>query len=101
VKSRAHRARYAKQFGFKNSNVQFLDGYIERRDDLGLKPGSVGAIVCNCVINLSTDTLALLKGAYELLKRRRRDALCRCLYRPDQRRCWFDPSGPERDLADP
>ncbi len=66
--ARAHVDWHAKKFGFKKSNVRFLDGYIEKLGDLGLKPGSFDVIVSNCVINLSTDKLAVLKGAYDLLK---------------------------------
>jgi arsenite methyltransferase len=59
-----HRSR----FGFGNSNVTFLEGYIEKLGALGLEPASFDVIVSNCVINLSTDKLAVLKGAYDLLK---------------------------------
>ena len=66
--ARAHIEWHAKKFGFKKSNVRFLDGTIEKLGDLGLKPGSFDVIVSNCVINLSTDKLAVFKGAYDLLK---------------------------------
>ena len=66
--ARAHVEWHRKKFGFKKSNVRFLDGYIEKLGDLGLKPGSFDIIISNCVINLSTDKLAVLKGAYDLLK---------------------------------
>ncbi|MFZ1110202.1 MAG: methyltransferase domain-containing protein [Rhodomicrobium sp.] len=59
---------HRERFGFQTSNVSFLEGYIERLGDLGLKPGSFDVIVSNCVINLSTDKLAVFKGAYNLLK---------------------------------
>ena len=66
--ARAHVEWHRQKFGFKKSNVQFLDGYIEKLGALGLKPASFDIIVSNCVINLSTDKLAVLKGAYDLLK---------------------------------
>ena len=66
--SRAHVDWHTRKFGFKKSNVRFLDGYIEKLDQLDLKPGSFDIIISNCVINLSTDKLAVLKGAYDLLK---------------------------------
>jgi SAM-dependent methyltransferase len=66
--ARAHVGWHQKKFGLKKSNVRFLDGYIERLGDLDLKPGSFDIIVSNCVINLSPDKLAVLKGAYDLLK---------------------------------
>ena len=57
-----------KKFGFKKPNVRFLDGYIEKLDELDLQPESFDIIVSNCVINLSVDKPAVLRGAYELLK---------------------------------
>lgn len=59
-----HRAR----FGYPNSNVRFLKGYIEKLDELGLEPASFDIIVSNCVINLSVDKPAVLRGALSLLK---------------------------------
>lgn len=66
--ARAHVAWHAKKFGFKKPNTRFLDGYIEKLDELDLKPGTFDIIVSNCVINLSTDKLAVLKSAHDLLK---------------------------------
>lgn len=66
--ARAHTEWHRKRFGFGKSNVRFLEGYIEKLGDLGLEPGSFDIIISNCVINLSTDKLAVLKGAYDLLK---------------------------------
>lgn len=61
-----HRAHHAEVFGF--DNVQFLQGYIERLEDLGLEPGSFDVIVSNCVVNLSPDKDAVLAGVQRLLK---------------------------------
>jgi SAM-dependent methyltransferase len=53
---------------FGTRNVSFLQGYIERLDELGLEPGSFDVIVSNCVVNLSPDKDAVLRGAHQLLK---------------------------------
>ena len=45
-------------------NVSFKLGYIEDLASLGIAPGSVDVIISNCVINLSPDKDAVLKGAY-------------------------------------
>lgn len=66
--ARSHIDWHAEKFGFKKSNVRFLDGYIEKLGELDLKSGSFDIIVSNCVINLSPDKLAVLRGAYDLLK---------------------------------
>jgi arsenite methyltransferase len=64
----AHLAWHQEQFGYARSNVRFLKGYIERLDELGLEPESFDVIVSNCVINLSVDKPAVLRGALRLLK---------------------------------
>lgn len=61
-----HRAHHSERFGF--DNVTFRPGYIERLDDLGLEPGSFDVIVSNCVVNLSPDKEAVLRGVHRLLK---------------------------------
>jgi len=53
-------------FGY--DNVSFLKGYIEKLDELDLEPESFDVIVSNCVINLSPDKEAVLKGIWRLLK---------------------------------
>lgn len=55
-------------FGYRQPNVRFVKGYIEKLDELGLAPNSVDVIVSNCVINLSPDKLAVLEQAHRLLK---------------------------------
>ena len=66
--ARAHLDWHQKKFGFAKSNVRFVEGYIENLGALGLEPGSFDIIISNCVINLSPDKPAVLKGAYDLLK---------------------------------
>ena len=64
--AQSHRHHHAHVFGF--DNVRFLSGYIERLDELDLTPGSFDAIVSNCVVNLSPDKAAVLRGVHRLLK---------------------------------
>ncbi|MBI4290129.1 MAG: methyltransferase domain-containing protein [Betaproteobacteria bacterium] len=61
-----HRGFHAEAFGY--ANVRFLQGYIERLDELDLEPGSFDVIVSNCVVNLSPDKDAVLRGVHRLLK---------------------------------
>lgn len=61
-----HLAHHNQTFGY--ANVRFLQGYIERLEDLDLAPGSFDVIVSNCVVNLSPDKDAVLRGAHRLLK---------------------------------
>jgi arsenite methyltransferase len=61
-----HRAFHADAFGY--GNVRFVHGYIERLEELDLEPGSFDVIVSNCVVNLSPDKDAVLRGVQRLLK---------------------------------
>lgn len=63
-----HRDYHRERFGYKRSNVRFLEGRIEHLDALGLEPGGFDLIVSNCVINLSPDKAAVLAQAFSLLK---------------------------------
>jgi arsenite methyltransferase len=64
----AHVDWHMSRFGHSKPNVRFLKGYIEQLDQLGLEPASFDVVVSNCVINLSVDKLAVLRGAFDLLK---------------------------------
>ena len=61
-----HRAFHTEQFGY--ANVRFVEGYIEKLDQIDLAPGSFDVIVSNCVVNLSPDKEAVLRGVHRLLK---------------------------------
>lgn len=63
-----HQEFHRSAFGYGRDNVRFLHGYIERLDELGLEEGSFDAIVSNCVVNLSPDKDAVLRGVFRLLK---------------------------------
>jgi ubiquinone/menaquinone biosynthesis C-methylase UbiE len=59
---------HVEQFGYKNSNVQFVKGNMEKLEELQLQPASFDLIISNCVINLATDKEKVLGDAYALLK---------------------------------
>ena len=61
-----HHAYHTEVFGY--DNVRFLQGYIERLDELGLEAGSFDVIVSNCVVNLSPDKDSVLGSVFKLLK---------------------------------
>lgn len=62
----AHREWHAERFGY--ANVRFVEGDIEKLDQLGLEPESFDVIVSNCVINLVADKAAVFAAAHKLLK---------------------------------
>ena len=66
--ARSHVDWHMQRFGYADTNVEFRQGYIEKLGELGLAPQSFDVVVSNCVINLSIDKPAVLRGAYDLLK---------------------------------
>lgn len=64
--ARAHQAFHAETFGA--DNVRFVEGTIERLEELPLESGSFDVVVSNCVLNLSTDKPAVLRGVKRLLR---------------------------------
>lgn len=63
-----HRDHHRQVFGYARDNVDFKLGYIEQLDELGLPEASFDVVVSNCVVNLSPDTDAVLRGVFRLLK---------------------------------
>jgi arsenite methyltransferase len=66
--ARAHQDYHREQFGYTESNVEFIQGELEHLDELGLGKAQFDVIVSNCVINLCVDKASVLKAAYDLLK---------------------------------
>jgi len=56
------------RFGFKTSNVKFMQGYIEDLKSLGIENNSVDVVISNCVINLSPAKEQVFKEIYRVLK---------------------------------
>ncbi|XP_048744012.1 arsenite methyltransferase-like [Ostrea edulis] len=59
---------HTEKFGYKEANTDFVQGYIERLREAGLKENYYDIIISNCVINLSPDKRAVLQEAYNVLK---------------------------------
>ncbi len=66
--ARRHQDYHREAFGFDESNVRFLKGYIEELDALDLEDGYFDIVVSNCVINLSTDKAKVIGDVKRLLK---------------------------------
>lgn len=64
----ATREWHRQAFGYAVSNVDFVEGDIEKLDALGLPDASFDVIVSNCVINLVADKGAVFRAAHRLLK---------------------------------
>ncbi|XP_056314360.1 arsenite methyltransferase [Danio aesculapii] len=59
---------HMQRFGYKNPNVNFVQGYIEALVEAGLEDKSYDIIISNCVVNLSPDKSSVLREAYRVLK---------------------------------
>lgn len=66
--ARRHQDYHRRQFGYKQENVEFLEGYIEQLDQLKLADNSFDIVVSNCVINLSPDKEKVLREVHRVLK---------------------------------
>lgn len=66
--ARRHQKSQAKKFGFKKSNVDFRQGYIEDLASLGIKDNSVDVVISNCVINLSPNKERVFSEIFRVLK---------------------------------
>ena len=66
--ARDHRNWHKDRYGYGASNVDFIEGDIEKLGEIGLASESFDVIVSNCVINLCADKRAVFSAAYDLLK---------------------------------
>jgi ubiquinone/menaquinone biosynthesis C-methylase UbiE len=66
--AKRHQEYHRQQFGHKESNILFQEGYIEDLKSLGIKDNSVDVVVSNCVINLSPDKKNVFKEIFRVLK---------------------------------
>ena len=61
-------AQQMETFGYQQSNVSFIEGFIEELEKCGIDESSVDLVVSNCVVNLSPDKEAVLEGVASVLK---------------------------------
>jgi SAM-dependent methyltransferase len=66
--AKRHVEYHAKKFGYKSSNVSFVQGYIEDLKSAGIRDNSVDVVVSNCVINLSGDKRRVFAEIRRVLK---------------------------------
>jgi arsenite methyltransferase len=55
-------------FGYKKSNVEFLNGHIEKLDEIGIGDSFADVVISNCVINLSPDKRSVFREIFRVLK---------------------------------
>lgn len=59
---------HAERYGYKRSNVKFIQGHIEDLASAGIADNSIDVVVSNCVINLSPDKRQVLAEIFRVLK---------------------------------
>jgi SAM-dependent methyltransferase len=66
--ARKHIDSQTRRFGFDRPNVEFLQGYMEDLDALGIEDNSIDAVISNCVINLSPRKDRVFSEIFRVLK---------------------------------
>lgn len=66
--ARRHREWHAERYGYKRSNVEFHEGYVEDLGALDIADDSVDVVVSNCVVNLSPDKPRVFGEIFRVLK---------------------------------
>jgi SAM-dependent methyltransferase len=66
--ARRHREAQASRLGLPQSNITFLQGYIEDLASLGIADDSVDVVISNCVINLSPAKERVFAEIFRVLK---------------------------------
>ncbi|XP_070685323.1 arsenite methyltransferase [Pempheris klunzingeri] len=66
--SRQYIEYHQKKFGYKEPNVSFVQGYMEKLSEAGIQSDSMDVVLSNCVICLCPDKKAVLQQAYNVLK---------------------------------
>ena len=66
--ARQHAEGYCRQtLGYAACNMDFVQGHMELLEKAGIEEGAYDLIISNCVVNLSPDKGAVLRGAYRAL----------------------------------
>ncbi|NCS94416.1 MAG: methyltransferase domain-containing protein [Leptospira sp.] len=66
--ARKYKDYHASQFGQATSNIEFLNGYIEDLESLGIEDDSIDIVISNCVINLSPNKKKVFSEIFRVLK---------------------------------
>lgn len=59
---------HSEKFGYSKSNVQFIQGYIEDLEEIGIASNSIDVVISNCVINLSPAKDRVFSEIFRVLK---------------------------------
>lgn len=59
---------HAERYGYAESNVKFVQAYIEDLTSAGIADNSIDVVVSNCVVNLSANKQQVLAEIFRILK---------------------------------
>ncbi|XP_070827368.1 arsenite methyltransferase-like [Chaetodon trifascialis] len=68
IASRQYIEYHRNKFGYKEPNVTFVLGYMEKLNEAGIQDDSMDVVLSNCVVCLCADKKAVLQQAYNALK---------------------------------
>lgn len=57
-----------RRFGYTRTNVEFLQGYMEKLGAIGIQDNIADVVISNCVLNLSPDKEAVFSEIFRVLK---------------------------------
>lgn len=66
--ARRNLAAQMSRFGYSTPNVEFLHGYMEDLEGLGISDHSIDVVISNCVLNLSPDKESVFSEIFRVLK---------------------------------
>ena len=65
--AKRHAGPFCSSLGYQEPNMHYVKGDIQDLQKAGIADSSVDLIISNCVINLCSDKLKVLKEAYRVL----------------------------------
>jgi ubiquinone/menaquinone biosynthesis C-methylase UbiE len=65
---RKHAGSHMRKFGFRQTNVEFRQGYMEDLRELGIGDNSIDVVISNCVLNLSPWKEEVFGEIFRVLK---------------------------------
>jgi SAM-dependent methyltransferase len=66
--ARRHNQAQARKFGYSESNITFIQGFMEDLNILGIEDSSIDVVISNCVINLSPHKEKVFSEIFRVLK---------------------------------
>jgi len=66
--AKKHIDYHTQKFGYSKPNIEFIQGYIEDLEEIGIKSNSIDVVISNCVINLSPSKERVFSEVFRVLR---------------------------------